>query len=157
MSEPDDPVSFDAEFGDPDYVKAARDPNLPPETGPEWEPGGRAADAPIVNGGGRSPFTDLNDESETTAPGGDPNPPVPGTPMVEHALYYARRSWPVFPCKPTDKSPYIKGGFHAATTDEENDPQMVGLLAKSHDRRANGVTVRRLGGRSRSAREAGGA
>ena len=44
MSDPDDPFSFDAEFGDPDYVKAARDPNLPPETGPEWEPDGRAAD-----------------------------------------------------------------------------------------------------------------
>ena len=39
--------------------------------------------------------------------------------MVEFALDYARRGWPVFPCKLTDKSPYIKGGLNAATTDEE--------------------------------------
>ena len=39
--------------------------------------------------------------------------------MLEFALDYARRGWPVFPCKPTDKSPYIKGGLNAATTDEE--------------------------------------
>ena len=46
-------------------------------------------------------------------------PPDPDAPMVEWALYYARRGWPVFPCKPRDKSPYIKGGLNAATTDEE--------------------------------------
>ena len=45
--------------------------------------------------------------------------PVPDAPMVEFALYYARRGWPVFPCKPTNKSPYIKGGLNAATTDQE--------------------------------------
>ena len=39
--------------------------------------------------------------------------------MVEHALYYARRGWPVFPCKPTNKSPFFAGGFHVATTDEK--------------------------------------
>ena len=55
MSGPDDPFSFDAEFGDPDYVKAARDPSRPPETGPEWEPDGRAADIPIVTGGEPKP------------------------------------------------------------------------------------------------------
>lgn len=38
---------------------------------------------------------------------------------VEFALDYARRGWPVFPCKPTDKSPYIRGGLKAATTDQE--------------------------------------
>ena len=48
------------------------------------------------------------------------NPPAPGTPMVEHAIYYARRGWPVFPCKPTNKAAYFAGGFHAATTDEKN-------------------------------------
>ena len=33
MSDTHDPFSFDAEYGDPDYVKAARDPNRPPEPG----------------------------------------------------------------------------------------------------------------------------
>ena len=47
------------------------------------------------------------------------NRPPPGAPMLEFALDYARRGWPVFPCKPTDKSPYIKGGLNAASTDEE--------------------------------------
>ena len=149
MSGPDDPFSFDAEFGDPDYVKSARDPNLPPETGKEWVDC-RASDIPVTEGGERSPFADLDDEfgtsdapasqertgeragtddqnpvddfsgefGATTAPGGDPNPPGPGAPMVEHALYYARRGWPVFPCKPTNKAPFFTGGFHAATTDE---------------------------------------
>ena len=131
MSGPDDPFSFDAEFGDPDYVKAARDPNRPPETGPEWEPDGRAADVPIVNGGGRSPFADLNDGAETTAPRGDPKPPDPGAPMVEHALYYARRGWPVFPCKPTNKSPFFEGGFHVATTDEKTIRKWWGYWPKA--------------------------
>ena len=45
--------------------------------------------------------------------------PAPDAPMVEFALDYARRGWPVFPCKPTDKSPYIRGGLNAATTDQE--------------------------------------
>ena len=45
--------------------------------------------------------------------------PAPDAPMVEFALDYARRGWPVFPCKPTNKSPYIKGGLNAATTDQE--------------------------------------
>ena len=46
-------------------------------------------------------------------------PPDSCAPMLEFALDYARRGWPVFPCKPTDKSPYIKGGLSSATTDEE--------------------------------------
>ena len=46
-------------------------------------------------------------------------PPDPGAPMLELALDYARRGWPVFPCKPTNKAPFFAGGFHAATTDEE--------------------------------------
>ena len=45
-------------------------------------------------------------------------PPDSCAPMVEHAIYYARRGWPVFPCKPTNKAPFFRGGFHAATTDE---------------------------------------
>ena len=42
-----------------------------------------------------------------------------GSPMVEFALDYARRGWPVFPCRPTNKTPYIKGGHNSATTDPE--------------------------------------
>ena len=44
---------------------------------------------------------------------------ISDSPMIEFALDYARRGWPVFPCKPTDKAPYIKGGLNAATTDQE--------------------------------------
>ena len=54
MSGPDDPFSFDAEFGDPDYVKSARDPNLPPQTGKEWVDC-RASDIPVTEGGERKP------------------------------------------------------------------------------------------------------
>ena len=36
MNDANDPFSFDAEYGDPDFVMAARDPHRPPETGPEW-------------------------------------------------------------------------------------------------------------------------
>ena len=68
MSGPDDPFSFDAEFGDPDYVKAARDPNRPPETGPEWEPGGR--NAPIE--GDASPFGDQPDDTPEFGPTATP-------------------------------------------------------------------------------------
>ena len=75
-------------------------------------------------------------------------PPDPGAPMLEFALDYARRGWPVFPCKPTDKSPYIKGGLNAATTDEETIRDLVATLAAGHDRRSDGIAVRRLGRRS---------
>jgi Bifunctional DNA primase/polymerase, N-terminal len=44
---------------------------------------------------------------------------APDAPILEFALDYARRGWPVFPCKPTNKAPYVNGGFNAATTDEE--------------------------------------
>ena len=54
MSGPDDPFSFDAEFGDPDHVKSARDPNLLPQTGKEWVDC-RASDIPVTEGGERSP------------------------------------------------------------------------------------------------------
>jgi Bifunctional DNA primase/polymerase, N-terminal len=50
----------------------------------------------------------------------DSNPlPEPCAPTVAFALDYARRGWPVFPCRPENKAPFFTGGFHAATTDEK--------------------------------------
>ncbi|MFQ5734764.1 MAG: bifunctional DNA primase/polymerase [Planctomycetaceae bacterium] len=40
------------------------------------------------------------------------------TAMLEAALRYAELGYPVFPCIPTRKKPYMSGGFHNATTDE---------------------------------------
>ena len=189
MSGPDDPFSFDAEFGDPDYVKSARDPNLPPQTGKEWVDC-RASDIPVTPGGEPSPFEiddefgtsdepaspasqertgeragtddrnpadDFSDEFETAAAPADDLPPPPGAPMVEHALYYARRGWPVFPCKPTNKAPFFTGGFHAATTDEETIRKWWGYWPKAMIGVPMGPRIRRLGRRSRSAEDAGGA
>lgn len=38
--------------------------------------------------------------------------------LLSAALAYAHAGLPVFPCKP-DKKPYVKGGFHSATVDEQ--------------------------------------
>ena len=57
MNGPDDPFSFDAGFGDPDYVKSARDPNLPPQTGKEWVDC-RASDIPVTDGRRAKPVRD---------------------------------------------------------------------------------------------------
>ena len=43
MSDANDPFSFDAEYGDPDFVRSAKDPNRPPQPGKEWEHNGRAS------------------------------------------------------------------------------------------------------------------
>lgn len=37
--------------------------------------------------------------------------------LLEAALQYAGRDWHVFPCKARGKTPLVKGGFKAATTD----------------------------------------
>jgi hypothetical protein len=42
-----------------------------------------------------------------------------GASLTEAALAYAAQGLPVFPCKATDKTPHVKGGFTAATTDAE--------------------------------------
>ena len=139
MSATDDPFHFDndQEFDRTWSARAVR----PPETGSEWEPGGRATDVPITPGGEPSPFDEPADESEPAN-----NPPPPGATIVEYALDYARRGWPVFPCKPTNKAPFLRGRLSPCDDRRGNDPQMVGLLAAGHDRRADGTAVRRLGG-----------
>src|SRR5262249_37813500 len=75
-------------------------PNMNPHDDIVWGPSGRASDVPI-------------------AADGPPLAPVPGSPMVEFALDYARRGWPVFPSSPRDKAPLVGGGFNSATTDPE--------------------------------------
>jgi Bifunctional DNA primase/polymerase, N-terminal/AAA domain len=45
--------------------------------------------------------------------------PALDAPIVEHAIYYARLGWHVFPCNPTDKRPLVSNGFYSATTDED--------------------------------------
>src|SRR4051794_9849296 len=37
-------------------------------------------------------------------------------PMVEHALDYARRGWPVFPVSPVNKAPLSEHGHNDAST-----------------------------------------
>jgi hypothetical protein len=37
---------------------------------------------------------------------------------LRHALGYARRGWPVFPCAPGEKNPATRHGYRNATTDE---------------------------------------
>jgi hypothetical protein len=38
-------------------------------------------------------------------------------PMMEAAIEYANRGWPVFPCNPSTKQPFTVKGFKDATTD----------------------------------------
>ncbi|MGH3124186.1 MAG: bifunctional DNA primase/polymerase [Streptosporangiaceae bacterium] len=48
---------------------------------------------------------------------------------LHHALAYARRGWPVFPCLPGQKIPATTHGFHGATTDEQ---QITKWFGRSH-------------------------
>jgi hypothetical protein len=60
--------------------------------------------------------------------------------LMERALEYARRGWPVFPCKPSNKAPYIKAGLNSATIDldvikdwwEEWPHAMIGVRMGEH-------------------------
>ena len=45
------------------------------------------------------------------------NTSASANPFLESALQYAGRGWSVFPLKPRGKTPLVKGGFKAATTD----------------------------------------
>ena len=51
--------------------------------------------------------------------------------MVEFALDYARRGWPMFPCRPANKAPFFEGGFHVATTCEETIRKWWGYWPKA--------------------------
>lgn len=54
---------------------------------------------------------------------------------LEHALQYAERGWPVFPCSPANKQPLVAGGFKSATDNADvirrwwadNPDAMVGV------------------------------
>src|SRR3954447_13733377 len=39
-------------------------------------------------------------------------------PLLKAAVEYARRGFPIFPCKRADKKPLVRHGFKDATTDE---------------------------------------
>jgi hypothetical protein len=88
MSDAHDPFSFDAEYGDPDLVRAAKDPNCPPRTGPEWEPGGRASDIPVEPRGDPSPFADLDEEADN---------PVDEPPLCPNRADISRHLYALFP------------------------------------------------------------
>src|SRR5262245_24378525 len=97
------------------------DSSPPPPRDP-WAPGVRAADVPVAEVNEPNPLD--SPDARPDAKEGDPKqtsnlPPPPGAPIVEHAVYYASRGWPVFPCKPANKAPFFEGGFHRATTDEK--------------------------------------
>lgn len=39
--------------------------------------------------------------------------------FVDAALHYACKGWPVFPCQPENKRPFVPGGFHKATIEPQ--------------------------------------
>ena len=64
-----------------------------------------------------------------------PHPPpehaMTDDPTLRQALAYARRGWPVFPCRPGQKVPATRHGFRDATTDPE---QITGWFGRDPDR-----------------------
>ena len=59
-----------------------------------------------------------NRDSNSGATQGAQATPGPRVAVCQ-ALEYARRGWPVFPCRPGTKEPATRHGFHDATTDPE--------------------------------------
>jgi hypothetical protein len=52
-------------------------------------------------------------------------------PALRQALAYARRGWPVFPCRPGQKVPATRHGYKDATTDEQ---QITGWFSRNPGR-----------------------
>ena len=48
--------------------------------------------------------------------------------MLQQALAYASRGWPVFPCQPGQKIPATRHGYRDATTDQERITAWFSLL-----------------------------
>ena len=114
-----------------------------------WAPGVCGVDVPIVDNGdppfdfAELPEPEFNIEDIDMPEPGETNSfedhvngveqplPAPGAAMVEFALDYARRGWPVFPCRPANKAPFFEGGFHVATTCGETIRKWWGYWPKA--------------------------
>jgi len=64
--------------------------------------------------GARGGKRELRDYQDRTTPAGTPA----SSELLNAALAYARRGWPVFPCRARAKEPLARRGFKDATTDE---------------------------------------
>lgn len=61
------------------------------------------------------------------------------TALVDAALGYAARGWPVFPCKPRGKQPLTEHGFHDASTDAAQIEQWWTRWAQANIGIATGI------------------
>ncbi len=68
----------------------------------------------VRRGSAARPGREPRDDDRTQA-----GEPVSESPALRAALAYARRGWPVFPCRPGEKTPATEHGFLNATTDTE--------------------------------------
>ena len=115
----------------------------------EWTPGFRASDMPVVEGGEPNPLEDAPADVPPGTNGCDPKPtnnlpPPPGAPMVDHALYYARRGWPVFRASRRTRLPSSRAAFTRQRPTKRISAS-GGDTGQGDDRRAHGAGIRRLG------------
>lgn len=68
-------------------------------------------------------------------------PGVRQTPFKDSAAVYARRGWPVFPCRPGGKTPMTRNGFRDATTDPEVVADWACAAPTANIAAATGVAV----------------